>query len=276
MEGLGLAAFYGGDMTQAQDWYEKALSARIAQSGESHPKVSESLTALGSIAYMEGDSKRAEEYWLRSLSVDRRILGPRHPDLAVTMNNLGRLRVERREFERAIPILDEAMSLYEAEQSETHEGRVFAEANLALAHMGLRNSSAAEPLFQRALRTAVATRHRLEGPILTDLSDLECRTGRWEAGLARLGQARSIVAARYPEEEWRVAHVDSVRAGCLAGLNRAADAEALIVTSTPVLLERWPADTCYGHDAVERATRVYRMTGNSAKLTELGRMPDRP
>ena len=276
LEGLGLAAFYGGDMIRAKQWYEKALAARIQESGESHPKVSETLTALGSIAYMEGDSQRAEEHWLRSLSVDRRVLGTRHADLAVTMNNLGRLRLERREFERAIAILREAVSLYDAEQSEAHEGRVFAETNLALAHMGLRDSAAAEPLFRRALRTAVVTRHRLEGPILTDLADLECRTNRWDAGLARLAEARPVVAERYPDEAWRVAHVDNVRAGCLTGLKRVTEAEALITNSMPALLEKWPEDTYYGHDALERATRVYRLTGNSAKLAELGRLPDHP
>ncbi len=107
LEGLGLSAYYSGDMTAAQEWCDKALAARIAHSGETHPRTSETLNLLGSIAYMRGDTRRAEDFWLRSLEIDRRVLGDKHPNLAMTMANLGRLRVERRDFERATVILEE-------------------------------------------------------------------------------------------------------------------------------------------------------------------------
>ncbi len=269
LEGIALAAFYSGDMQLAQRSYESALAVRIRHSGETHPKVSESLTALGSVAFHQGRLDQAEQYWLRSLAVDQRILGPRHPDVAVTLNNLGRLDVEQRNFVRARERLADAVSIYAAEQSETHEGQVFAWTNLALAYMGLGEFAAAEPLLQRALSAAVATKHRLEGPILTDLADLECRTRRIEAGLARLDRARPIAAARYPDETWRVAFVDNVRAGCLAQIGRLKEAESLMIESMPALLDKWAANTYYGHDAVQRATRVYSKTGNRARLTEL-------
>jgi tetratricopeptide (TPR) repeat protein len=262
LEGIALAAFYGGDMELARRSYEKALEVRIQRSGETHPKVSETLTALGSIAYTQGKSDEAEKYWLRSLAVDERILGPRHPDVAVTLNNLGRLDVERRNFARAKERLDNAVSIYAAQQSEAHEGQIFAWTNLALAHIGLEEYDAAEPLLERALRAADATKHRLEGPILTDLADLECRTRRIDDGLARLDAARPIIAERYPDDPWRVALVDNVRAGCLAKIGRAADAESLIASSMPVLIAKWPSRTYYGHDAVQRAAKVYTMTGN--------------
>ena len=89
------------------------------------------------------------------------------------------------------------------------------------------------------------------------------------AGLARLDAARPIVAERYPDEPWRIALVDNVRAGCLAQTGHATEAEPLIASSMPVLMEKWAADTYYGHDAVQRATRVYTMTGNRTRLTEM-------
>jgi len=182
--------------------------------------VSESLTALGSIAYAQGRSVDAESYWLRSLAVDERILGPDHPDVAVTLNNLGRLDVERRRFARAKQSLTRAVDIYETTHSETHEGRIFAWTNLALADIGLGESEAATKLLERALTAATTTKHRLEGPILTDLADLECRTRNTGEGLQRLAVARPIVAERYPDDPWRVALVDNVRAGCLARIGR--------------------------------------------------------
>jgi tetratricopeptide (TPR) repeat protein len=270
LEGIALADFYGGDVDRARQSYEKALAVRIRSSGETHPKVSESLTALGSIAYTQGKAAEAENYWMRSLAVDERILGPNHPDIAVTLNNLGRLDVERRNFKRARERLTRAVTIYDTTHSETHEGRIFAWTNLALADIGLGDVAAAAGLLERALNAATATKHRLEGPILTDLADLECHTRNTGEGLQRLAMARPIVAERYPDDPWRVALVDNVRAGCLARIGRPAEAEPLIERSTPVLLAKWPAATYYGHDTVQRATEVYTATGNRARLAQLG------
>jgi tetratricopeptide (TPR) repeat protein len=272
LEGIALAQFYGGDIDQAQRAYENALDVRIRRSGETHPKVSESLTALGSIAYMQDRPDEAEKYWLQSLAVDRRILGDRHPDVAVTLNNLGRLDVERRNFVRAKERLGQSVSIYAAGQSETHEGRIFAWTNLALADIGLGQFEAAAALLHRALDAAVATKHRLEGPILTDLADLECRTRRFEEGLARLDAARRLVAQRYPDEHWRTALVDNVRAGCLARAGRAVEAEYLVVSSMPALMDKWPAESYYGHDSIQRAKQVYTMTGNRTELAEVSNL----
>ena len=88
------------------------------------------------------------------------------------------------------------------------------------------------------------------------------------AGLARLDEARPIVAERYPHDPWRLAHLDNVRAGCLTGDRRYGEAEPLIASSMPVLLTKWPPDTLYGYDAVQRSLRLYRLTGDQPKLAQ--------
>ena len=139
-------------------------------------------------------------------------------------------------------------------------------ANLALARMGLGDLKGAEPLFHKGLTAAVLNKHRLRGPILTDLADLECRSKRYDQGLIRLDEAKPIVAARYPDDSWRVAHVDNVRAGCLTGLKRFAEAKALMASSLPIILQKWPPSTLFGHDALERAVRLYTRTGDAARV----------
>ena len=275
LEGLGMSSFYAGDMDAAQHWYDRALAARLQTSGESHPKVSETLTAMGSIAYMRGDSAQAEDFWLRSLEVDRRVLGPQHPDLAATMVNLGRLRVERREFQRAIEVLEQAVEIMVSQHSETHDSLVFGYTNLALARMGTGDYADAEPLLRKALRSAVQTKHRLEGPILTDLADLDCRLGRTREGLAHLDAAEPLLAQRYAEEPWRQAHLENVRAGCYARGGRLEEAVRLVDSSTPVVLEKWPAATFYGHDTLARAVSVYLSLGDERKVAEYRRMAAR-
>ncbi|HWJ05290.1 MAG TPA: toll/interleukin-1 receptor domain-containing protein [Steroidobacteraceae bacterium] len=275
LEGLGMSSFYAGDMEAAQHWYDRALAARVETFGETHPKVSETLTAMGSIAYMRGESAQAEEYWLRSLAVDRRVLDPQHPDLAATMVNLGRLRVERREFAQAIEVLEQAVDMMVPQHSKTHDSLVFGYTNLALARMGIDDYAGAEPLLRKALQAAVQTRHRLEGPILTDLADLHCRVGRTREGLAHLAAAQPLVAQRYADEPWRQAHLQNVKAACYARDGRLQEAVKLVASSTPVVLEKWPAATFYGHDTLARAASVYQSLGDQRKAAEYRRMAAR-
>jgi tetratricopeptide (TPR) repeat protein len=268
LEGLAMTEFYAGNFAAAESLYGQALDARIAVSGETHPKVSESLNGLAATAYMRGDRARAESYWQRVLAIDRRLLGPRHPDLATTMNNLGRLWLERREYARAVAILDEAVGILTAQQSATHEDLMYAFSNLALAHLGRGEYREAAPLLQRALQVAEANGHPLRGPIMVYQADLDCRAGRPRAGLARLETARPLVRTLYPDEPWRTAQLQSVEAGCLTGLRRFDAAARLIEGSTPVVLAKWPADTAFGHDALDRAVRLYSMTQDEAKVAQ--------
>ena len=256
LEGMALNEYYANDLPAAARAFEVALRARTDYSGDSHPKISDSLTNLGSIAYRQGDSARAEQYWLRSLALDQRMLGADHPKLTATMNNIGRVRLEARRFAAAVSMLGQARAIQLRNKVNRDDGMIFTASSLGLAYLGEGNYRAAEPLLQEALAAAVANDHRLHGPVLTDLADLECRTGRARQGYARLAAARAITANRYPDEPWRVALVDNVAAGCLAALGRMPEARALAGRSTPQVLAHWKPATLYGHDALEREQRL--------------------
>jgi tetratricopeptide (TPR) repeat protein len=270
LEGIAMLKAYAGDMAAAIEWYQKALAERIRVSGETHPNVSQILGNLGATAYLIGDNARAESYMQRSIQLDRRVLGPRHPDVGIGMNNLGRLRLERRLFPEALELLEDAVAILEEAHEPTHADLTFPLSNLGLAHAGLGHDVLAESLLERSLKAAVANQQTgLEGMILTYLADLECRAGRLESGIARLGAARPKLAEASQDDPWRTAYADNVRAGCLTGLRRYREAEALIETSLPVVLARWPAATLYGHDSLERSRRLFTRTANTAKLAQL-------
>jgi tetratricopeptide (TPR) repeat protein len=270
LEGIAMLKAYAGDMAAAIEWYQKALAERIRVSGETHPNVSQILGNLGATAYLVGDSASAESYMQRSVQLDRRVLGPRHPDVGIGMNNLGRLRLERRLFPEALELLEDAVAILEEAHEPTHADLTFPLSNLGLAHAGLGHDDLAGSLFEKSLKAAVANQQTgLEGMILTYLADLECRAGRLESGIARLRAARPMLAEASQDDPWRTAYADNVRAGCLTGLKRYREAEALIETSLPVVLARWPAATLYGHDSLERSRRLFTKTANTAKLAQL-------
>jgi tetratricopeptide (TPR) repeat protein len=265
-EGLAQCDLSEKHYAAAKQGFEQALAAQIRATGERHPRVAEILNELGSLHYLQGQRDQAGVYFRRTLDIDRSVLGEQHPSVAITRNNLARVLLERRRFADARVLLEQSVAARAPEVLDTDAQMAFLFSNLALVNLGTGDYAAAERLFTKALAAARANKHRLLGPILADLADLECRTGRAAAALARLDEARPIVAERYPDDPWRAAHVDNVRAGCLTELGRYAPATALMESSAPTMLRSWPGDTLYGHDVVARAIRLYALTGDAEKL----------
>ena len=265
-EGIAMALYYGGRLQEAEAAYDRAIAVRTALSGETHPKVLESLDGLGAVALQLGERKRAEHRWLRLVELERRVLGPKHPDVGATMSNVGRVRLELRQYGAARQILTEAADILSAQQGESHEDLMFTYSNLALAELGLGHLQKSVPLLQKALRIAITNNHALQGPIHVYLADVRCRQGSYRAGLGQLVVARTLVAARYGDEPWRMAQLSTVQADCLVGLGQSAAAAALMDANLPVLLNKWPPSTLFGHDALERAVRLYTRTGDAARV----------
>lgn len=272
LEQLATARLETNDLAASERLYEQTLQARIKLSGEIHPMVSETLNNLGAVAYLRGESVRAEGFYRHALEVDQRLLGKEHPDVAVDMNNLALLYVERREFARALPMLEEAVRIQLTQQDETQRDLIFAFTNLGLARMGTREYDGAEAAFGKGLQAAISNKNRMHAPILVDLADLECRTNRFEDGLARIETARPMMAERYPDDPWRSALLDNVQAECLTGLRRFAEADALITQSMPVLMKKWNPGSLYGADALGRAVRLYQLMGDAARAAKYRRM----
>jgi tetratricopeptide (TPR) repeat protein len=256
LHGIAQADVGDGRFDEAAKELEVALAEQIAVSGERHPLVTEILNDLGSVEYLRKQPAAAARYFRRCLEIERQLLGNKHPSTAPTLNNLARVQLEQRQFEEARQLLEESIDIRHGEVLETAEEMVFAFSNHALSLVGLGKIKEAEVEFHKGLRAATMNNHRLVAPIMTDLADLECHTGRVKQGLVRLTEARPIMAERYPDDPWRVALVDNVRAGCLTRLQQYAEAQKLITTSTPVILKRWNAQSMYGHDAVARETAL--------------------
>jgi tetratricopeptide (TPR) repeat protein len=267
-EGVAQADLEDGKFDQAATGFQQALAEQEASSGELHPRVSEILNELGSLEYLRGRSRAAIPYFRRCLTIERQIYGEHNALTASAANNLARVVLEQRDFAQAEPLLRSAIASISAGVPETSDDMAFYFANLALVRMGVGDLASAQTLFEKGLKAAILNKHRLHGPILGDLADLECRSGRNRAGLARLDEARAIVVARYPDDPWRAAQIDNVRAGCLTGLRRYPEAGALMQSSLPVILKKWPADTLFGHDALERAVRLYTASGDATRVAQ--------
>jgi tetratricopeptide (TPR) repeat protein len=268
LQGIAQVEVGADNFVAAETRLLEALRLQISATGELHPRTSEILNELGSLEYMRHRTKAAAGYFRRVIAIDRRVLGEHHPDLAITLNNLARVELEQRQFTAARDSLKEAVAMRAGETLATGELMTFLYGNLGLAYLGLGDYAAARGPLEQGLQAATVNKHRMHGPILADLGDLDCRTGHYREGLEKLEEARPLMAASYPDDPWRTALVDNIRGACLLGLQRLGEAEPLLTRSAPILLARWRPESLYGHDVVQRMTELSRAMGNPPELVK--------
>ncbi len=80
------------------------------------------------------------------------------------------------------------------------------------------------------------------------------------------------MAERYPDDPWRMALLDNVKAECLTGERKFVEADALLSSSIPVLLRKWSPSTLYGTDALRRAIDLYQLMGDPARAAKYRRL----
>jgi tetratricopeptide (TPR) repeat protein len=258
LEAIGHNHYYAGDLDRARPLIVQALALRRRFEGPDSPSVADNLNTLGEIAYVRHDLAAAENYFRGNLEVDRKVLGPEHPDLGTTMNNLARVLIERRRFAEAAPLLERAMAIGLRERGESHAYMTFVFSNLAIARRQMGRKGEAEALFEKAIAAARTNQHRTLGPSLADLAEVRCATGRAREGLALLGEAMRVTRADYPDKPWRAAWVDNVRGECLLRNGQAAEGKKAIASSSPVILENWPAGTLFAAEAQRRSRLALR------------------
>ncbi|NNF52704.1 MAG: hypothetical protein HKN59_09730, partial [Gammaproteobacteria bacterium] len=76
----------------------------------------------------------------------------------------------------------------------------------------------AEPDYKEGLRIARIHENRMQGPILANLADLLCATGRFRDGLENAELSLSRLKDFYAADDWRMAHLASIRGGCMVRL----------------------------------------------------------
>ena len=160
-------------------------------------------------------------------------------------NNLGLLLLEDGDLDVAEPLLRDALASDRKHRSETFDDLAYPLHNLGYLLLTLGRTTEAEALLREALPIAEASGHRMLGPILNALADLECARGGIDVGAplaqraVELGEAAGVTEA----DAWRAAQARITRASC--GV-----ATPTLQRDLRVVSERWPQA---GNPFVKRA-----------------------
>ena len=103
-----------GNMEDAKDQFEAALSILQRTLGNGHPSVAGALNNLAAMYNSKGDSDTAVRYFQEALKIQRAALGGEHPDVAITLNNLASVKKSYGDYETAHELGKEALKIWTA------------------------------------------------------------------------------------------------------------------------------------------------------------------
>ena len=101
-----------GNFTRADSLLTSALDMRRRLFGLNHPDVASSLIALSALRGEQAKFEEAERLAREGLETARRTLPASHPEIARATVALGNALQARGQYDKAIPVLDEAVTLY--------------------------------------------------------------------------------------------------------------------------------------------------------------------
>ena len=192
LSGLALLELFAGNYANAERGYAHVVEMLQSAVGETHPDTISAILTLGSSAYQSGNLEGARSDWLRALAAARKVFDAGHPQIGEIENNLGRLMLETGDLAEAEPLLRDALASDRKQRSATFDDLAYPLYNLAFLRFVQGDHNEASALLKEALPIAERSKHRMYGPILTALADLNCATGRLLEGAAFAERAVAV------------------------------------------------------------------------------------
>lgn len=148
-----------GNFPRADSLLKTSLAQRMKLFGPEHPDVAQSLIALGMLRDAQAEFDSAEAYVSRGLAIMKGVVPPDEAGVRKATAALGRVLSDKGDYDRAIPILDEATKLELAQGRPTTELSVVM-SDLANTEFYAGNYAKSDTLNRRVL----AIDRRLYGP----------------------------------------------------------------------------------------------------------------
>ena len=253
--GIAILHYFAGEFETAQRELEQVVGIAVPAFGEMHPDSIWALTTWGSAAYANDDIETALEAWSRSLDISVKVLGESHPEVGTIKNNLARLYLETGDYPRSEEFLRAALAIDRAHRSENFDDLAYLLNNLALVRMARGDFAEARELLTEALTIAEGSNHRMLGPVLASLADIECEQGRLEKGASLARRAVDLTGAEFGEDDWHSHHAAVVQAWCASLRGGRVDPSAS-VAAVSELVDHWGKGSWFALRALEQQKTI--------------------
>jgi tetratricopeptide (TPR) repeat protein len=164
-----------GQLDEAEQVYNQALSMRRQLFGRQHADIADTLESLGMLARERGRIDEAERLLSESLEMIRSVHGPEHPAVARTMDNLATVYHESRRFEQAENLYRDALVMRRKLLGDEHPDVATSLNEIAALLYAQAKYDDAEALFRQALemrRKLLGDRHYAVAISLNGLATL--------------------------------------------------------------------------------------------------------
>ena len=146
---------------------ERSVTILKKHLGREHLSVAEALNRLAHLHEVQGDQcwmnpasgesearqhyTRAETYQEQALAIQKKLLGPNHPEVAQSLNNLAHIYTALGESKEAVPLYQQAATVWENAGELERHNLATALKNLAELYDSQRRHAEAELLYRRVL-----------------------------------------------------------------------------------------------------------------------------
>jgi eukaryotic-like serine/threonine-protein kinase len=219
-----------GNLTRADSLIRLSLERRRALFGATHRDVAASLVALGQLRIDQAQFEDAERLIRQGLDMAKHTLPSGDPGVVKATAALGRVLQERGQYDKAIPVLQDAVRLNEQASAGTADLAASMSA-LADAHYYSGHYETADSLNRRVLvmyRQVYGDRHPLVSDILINLGASQLDRGNYKEAEAFDRQALGITRAFYGDASYRTAANLTMLGRALVNENRLDEARTIL------------------------------------------------
>ena len=271
-----LAALY---ITQSRNAEARALLARGLESykrvyGPAHPFTQREMFGLAKVTFGEGDYVEAQKLFEQVQAAYEQAYGPRHVNTLYVDSRLGQTYVEEGNAAQGIPLLEKTLDAFRAVEGPGASDTVKVEVALGRAYESQGDLAHAEQIWQLALQ-GYRGLGSYEEMNATDVSEL---LGQNLTKQHKYGQAEALlrpalaIREKGDRDAWGLFRAQAFLGECLAGQQRYAEAEPLLLEGYQGMLARkgriaapyrYPVD-----NARESIVQLYQAWGKPEKAAE--------
>ncbi|MEO8673480.1 MAG: tetratricopeptide repeat protein [Tahibacter sp.] len=265
MSGLALLALFAGDYSAAERAYADVINVLLPVVGEMHPETISAYITHGASAFQNGDLAAAKSSWLHALGSAQQVYDAGSPQIGTIQNNLGRLLLESGELTGAEPMLRDALASDRKHRSATFDDLAYPLYNLAFVRFLLGDADEARTLLEEALPIADKSKHRMLGPILSGLADLNCSTGRTQDGIVYAERAVSVTQEHDDVAHWYTAQAQLTQRYCQSVAGTPSERSDL-VPMLAALRQKWGDANPFTRRGAAQLHAIESGTGHSAAI----------